>query len=156
MYKYKPVEFKFNPKIESTVRRLRKEQRNSKAVVVMNDLQDMGNLNPHGEMQPINVQGSQEGQNGRIIYRQLGNNNIIHMADDRDIAIRDFAVLTPQVINPKIVRPEVQADNFELKPMMFHMLQTVGQFNKLPSEDPQLHLKLFLEVGDAFKIVGAL
>ncbi|KAH9768947.1 hypothetical protein KPL71_011805 [Citrus sinensis] len=35
------------------------------------------------------------------------------------------------------------------------MLQTVGQFNKLPSEDPHLHLKLFLEVSDAFKIAGA-
>ena len=35
------------------------------------------------------------------------------------------------------------------------MLQTVGQFNGLPSEDPHLHLKLFLEVSDAFKIAGA-
>ncbi|KAH9769561.1 hypothetical protein KPL71_012051 [Citrus sinensis] len=35
------------------------------------------------------------------------------------------------------------------------MLQTVGQFNGLPNEDPHLHLKLFLEVSDAFKIAGA-
>ena len=35
------------------------------------------------------------------------------------------------------------------------MLQTVGQFNGLPSEDPYFHLKLFLEVSDAFKIAGA-
>ena len=45
--------------------------------------------------------------------------------------------------------------NFELKPVMFQMLQTVGQFNGLPYEDPHLHLKLFLEVSDAFKIAGA-
>ncbi|XP_052291700.1 uncharacterized protein LOC127900585 [Citrus sinensis] len=38
---------------------------------------------------------------------------------------------------------------------MFQMLQTVGQFNGLPSEDPHLHLKLFFEVSDAFTIVGA-
>ena len=28
------------------------------------------------------------------------------------------------------------------------------QFNRLPSEDPRLHFKLFLEVSDAFKIAG--
>ena len=49
----------------------------------------------------------------------------------------------------------MEAANFELKPVMFQMLQTVGQFNELPSEDPHLHLKLFLEVSDAFKIAGA-
>ncbi|KAH9714640.1 protein kinase domain-containing protein [Citrus sinensis] len=83
------------------------------------------------------------------LLRNVGgrwNNNIIHMANDRDRAIRDYAVLTPQAIHPGIVRPDVQADNFELKPVMFHMLQTVGQFNGLPSEDPHLHLKLFLEL----------
>ena len=67
------------------------------------------------------------------------------MADDRDRAIRDYPVLTPQTINPGIVKPEVHANNFELKPVMFQMLQTMGQFNGLPSEDPHLHLKLLLE-----------
>ena len=38
---------------------------------------------------------------------------------------------------------------------MFQMLQIVGQFNGQPSKDPHLHLKLFLEVSDAFKIAGA-
>ena len=64
-------------------------------------------------------------------------------------------MLTPQAIIHRIVRPEVQADNFELKPVMFQMLQTVGQFNGLPSEDPHLHRKLFMEVSDTFKIAGA-
>ena len=48
------------------------------------------------------------------------------MADDRDRAIRDYVVLTPQVVHPGIIRPEVEAANFELKPVMFQMLQTVG------------------------------
>ena len=77
------------------------------------------------------------------------------MADDRDRAIRDYTVLIPQAINPRIVKPGVQVDNFELKPVMFQMLQTVGQFNGLPSEDPHLHLILVLEVSDALKIAGA-
>ena len=78
-----------------------------------------------------------------------------HMANDRDRAIRDYAVLTPQAIHPEIVKPDVQTDNFELKPMMFQMLQTMGQFNGLSSEDLHLHLKLFLEVSYTFKVVGA-
>ncbi|KAH9697932.1 hypothetical protein KPL71_023814 [Citrus sinensis] len=77
------------------------------------------------------------------------------MDDDRDRTVRDYVVLTPQVVHPGIIRPEVEAANFELKPVMFQMLQTVGQFNGLPNEDPHLHLKLFLEVSDAFKIAGA-
>ena len=118
----------------------------------MNDLQDKRNLNPREEIQLVNVH---EGLNEQYVQRQPGNNNIIHMADDRDRAIRDYAVLTPQAIHPGIVRLVVQADNFELKPVMFQMLQTVGQFNGLPYKDPHIHLKLFLKVNDAFKIAGA-
>ena len=118
----------------------------------MDYLQDTRNLNPIGEIQPVNVH---EGLNWQHVQRQLGNNNIIHMANDRDRAIRDYAVLTPQTIHPGIVKPDVKADNFELKPVMFQILETVGKFNELPSEDPHLHLKLFLEVSEAFKIAGA-
>ena len=78
------------------------------------------------------------------------------MADDRDRAIRDYVVLTPQVVHPGIIKPEVEAANFELKPVMFQMLQTVGQFNGLANEDLHLHLKLFLEISNAFKIAGAI
>ena len=38
---------------------------------------------------------------------------------------------------------------------MFQMLQKVGQFNRLASEDLHLQLKLFFEVSDAFKITRA-
>ena len=122
------------------------------AAVAMDDLQDLRNLNRREEIQPVNVH---ECLNGQCVQRQLENNNIIHMANDNDKAIRDYAMLTHQVIHSGIVRPDVQADDFELKPVMFQMLQTVRQFNGLPSEDPHLHLKLFLEVSDAFKITGA-
>ena len=118
----------------------------------MNNLQVEGNLNPNGHLQPANIQKE---QNEHANRRQPGNNNIIYMANDKDRSIRDYAVLTPQVIHPDIIRPEVDAVNFELKPVMFQMLQTVGQFNRLPNEDLHLHLKLFLEVSDAFKIAGA-
>ncbi|KAH9779814.1 hypothetical protein KPL71_007852 [Citrus sinensis] len=152
MRKDRSVAFNFDPEIERTIRRLRREQRNSEIASSMNNLQDTWNLNPHGPLQPVNIQ---EEQNEHGNGRQPGNNNIIYMADDRDRAIRDYVVLTPQVVHPGIIRPKVDAVNFELKPVMFQMLQTVGQFNGLPNEDPHLHLKLFLEVSDAFKIAGA-
>ncbi|KAH9681200.1 hypothetical protein KPL71_026880 [Citrus sinensis] len=152
MRKDRSVVFQFNPKIERTIGRLRREQRNSKTVSGMNNLQVEGNLNPHGPLQPANIQ---EEQNEYANRRQPGNNNIIYMADDRDRAIQNYAVLTPQVVYPGIIRPEVDAANFELKPVMFQMLQTVGQFNGLPNEYPHLYLKLFLEVSDTFKIAGA-
>ena len=92
---------------------------------------------------------------GRLFIGNQGTTIYIYMADDKDKAIIDYAMLTPQAINLRIVRLEVQAANFEHKLEMFQMLQTVGQFNGLPSEDPHLHLKIFLDVCDAFKIVGA-
>ena len=48
------------------------------------------------------------------------------MDDAWDKVIRDYAVLTPQVVHPGIIRPEVKAANFELKPVMFQMLQIVA------------------------------
>ena len=151
MRKYKSVDLQFDPEIERTTRRLRREHRKLQAVVAMYDLQDLRNLNRREGIQPVNVH---KGLNGQFVQRQPWNNNIIHMVNDRDRAIRDYAMLTPQTIHPGIVRPDVQAENFELKLVMFYMLQTVGQFNGLLSEDPHLHLKLFLGVSDAFKITG--
>ncbi|XP_062099764.1 uncharacterized protein LOC133805600 [Humulus lupulus] len=37
---------------------------------------------------------------------------------------------------------------------MFQMLQTVGQFSGMPTEDPHLQLRLFIEVSDSFKLPG--
>ncbi|XP_062114415.1 uncharacterized protein LOC133825500 [Humulus lupulus] len=80
--------------------------------------------------------------------------NPIVLADDRARAIREYAAPMFNELNPGIVRPEIQAPQFELKPVMFQMLQTVGQFSGMPTEDPHLHLRSFLEVSDFFKLQG--
>ena len=87
---------------------------------------------------------------------EVGNNgnNAAAMADDRDRAIREYAVPVLHGLNSGIVRPEIQAPQFELKPVMFQMLQTVGQFSGMSTEDPHLHLRLFMEVSDSFKLPG--
>ncbi|XP_062085843.1 uncharacterized protein LOC133791950 [Humulus lupulus] len=80
--------------------------------------------------------------------------NPIALADDRARVIREYAAPMFNELNPGIVRPEIQAPQFELKPVMFQMLQTVGQFSGLPTEDPHLHIRSFLEVSDSFKLQG--
>ena len=120
-----PDLYLLDPKIECTFRRRRREQRVQAESIEMAD--DVGVVN---------------GQNAVVI------------ADDRDRAIREYAVPIFNELNPGIVRPEIQAPQFELKPVMFQMLQTVGQFSGMPTEDPYLHLRLFIEVSDSFKLPG--
>ncbi|KAA3473322.1 oligopeptide transporter 4-like [Gossypium australe] len=59
-------------------------------------------------------------------------------------------------LNPSIVRLEIEAPQFELKLMMFQMFQTVGQFSRMLIEDPHIHLQLFKEVSDSFKLAGVI
>ena len=80
--------------------------------------------------------------------------NSILIADDRDRCIRQYAVPLFSELNPEVRRPNIEATQFELKPVMFQMLQTMGQFSGVPTEDPHLHLRLFMEVSDSFKIAG--
>ncbi|XP_023511572.1 uncharacterized protein LOC111776371 [Cucurbita pepo subsp. pepo] len=80
--------------------------------------------------------------------------NAIHLADDRERAIRAYAHLAVEELYPCIIRPETQGTTFELKPVMFQMLQTIGKFHGLSSEDPHLHLKSFLGVSDSFRFQG--
>ncbi|GMN64851.1 hypothetical protein TIFTF001_033925 [Ficus carica] len=76
------------------------------------------------------------------------------LVDDRDRAIREYAVPILHGLNPGIVRPEIQAPQYELKLVMFQMLQTVGQFSGMATEDPHIHLRLFMEVCGSFKLSG--
>ena len=117
----------FDPEIERTTRRRRKEQRGL-----------------------ADIEGMAEGAGVN-----LGNNAVV-MADDRDRAIREYAVPILYGLNPSIVRPDIQAPQFELKPVMFQMLQTVGQFSGMPTEDPRLHLRLFMEESNCFKMLGVI
>jgi len=80
--------------------------------------------------------------------------NAIHLENDRERAIPAYAYPAVEELNPCIFRPETQGTTFELKPVMFQMLQTIGKFHGLSSEDPPLHLKSFLGVSDSFRFQG--
>ena len=74
--------------------------------------------------------------------------------DDRDMLMEEFA-LPPIVIQSVIRRPSIQANNFELKAVTLQLLQGI-QFHGLPSEDPNTHLKSFLEVCNNVKYNGVI
>ncbi|KAJ9558375.1 hypothetical protein OSB04_012989 [Centaurea solstitialis] len=77
----------------------------------------------------------------------------VHIADDKDRKIRDYATSGDDQFASGIPRPDAN-NRFELKPVMFQMLQTMGQFGGSTVEDPHAHLKSFLEVADSFHIPG--
>ncbi|KAL4283785.1 hypothetical protein GQ457_16G021310 [Hibiscus cannabinus] len=69
-------------------------------------------------------------------------------------SIRDHLLPDLGNLNPGIVTPEIQAAQFELKPVMFNMLNSIGQFGGLPHEDARQHLRSFIEVCDSFRQQG--
>ena len=52
-----------------------------------------------------------------------------------------------------ICRHAINANNFELKLALINMVQQ-NQYGGLPSEDPNVHLAMFLEVCDTIKMNG--
>ena len=130
----RPELLPLDSEIERTFLARRREQQQGLTVVenmVEGEVGDMVNIG-----QPVQV-----------------NNPVPQLAfvDDRDRAIREYAVPMLHGLNPRIVRPEIHAPQFELKLVM---LQTVRQFSGMATKDPYLHLRLFMEVNDSFKLQG--
>ncbi|KAK8659806.1 hypothetical protein V6N13_029999 [Hibiscus sabdariffa] len=68
--------------------------------------------------------------------------------------VRDYLAEDLEGLNPAVMMPEFEAEHFELKPVMFNMLNTLGQFGGTPTENARQHLKSFLEICNSFKIHG--
>ncbi|KAL4311370.1 hypothetical protein GQ457_01G014760 [Hibiscus cannabinus] len=98
--------------------------------------------------------------------RNAANNNQIAAAGEenpplaippiqvQNIFIRDHLLPDLGNLNPRIVTHEIQAAQFELKPVMFNMLNSIGQFVGSPHEDARQHLRSFIEVCDSFRQQG--
>ena len=74
--------------------------------------------------------------------------------NDDDRALEDFVVPLLDGLHASILRLPITTNNFELKLIKFQMLQTVGTFNGLPNEDPNMHLLNFLAICDSYKQNG--
>ncbi|KAL4290743.1 hypothetical protein GQ457_14G015820 [Hibiscus cannabinus] len=68
--------------------------------------------------------------------------------------IRDYLAEDLEGLNPAVTMPDFEAEHFELKPVMFNMLNTLGQFGGTPNENARQHVKSFLEICNSFKIHG--
>ncbi|KAL4310373.1 hypothetical protein GQ457_01G019750 [Hibiscus cannabinus] len=66
--------------------------------------------------------------------------------------VRDYLAEDLEGLNPAVTMPEFEAEHIELKPVMFNMLNTLGQFGGSPTENARQHLKSFLEICNSFKI----
>ncbi|KAK8684196.1 hypothetical protein V6N13_040226 [Hibiscus sabdariffa] len=68
--------------------------------------------------------------------------------------VRDYLAEDLEGLNPAVTILEFEAEHFELKPVMFNMLNTLSQFGGSPAENARQHLKSFLEICKSFKIHG--
>ncbi|KAK8676030.1 hypothetical protein V6N13_034085 [Hibiscus sabdariffa] len=68
--------------------------------------------------------------------------------------VRDYLAEDLEGLNPAVTIPEFEAEHYELKPVMFNMLNTLGQFGGSPTENARQHLKSFMEIYNSFKIHG--
>src|SRR4030042_2451744 len=73
------------------------------------------------------------------------------MALQDDRPLKDYAVPSEDEPHSSIVNPAVQANNFELKPSLLQIVQQ-NQFSGNPTEDPTLHLSVFVQFTDTLKI----
>ncbi|KAK8563354.1 hypothetical protein V6N12_035502 [Hibiscus sabdariffa] len=49
--------------------------------------------------------------------------------------VQDYLAEDLEGLNPAVTIPEFEAEHFELKPVMFNMLNTLGQFGGSPAEN---------------------
>ena len=66
----------------------------------------------------------------------------------------EYSRPTSRGFEGSISRPSVAANNFEIKPALISMIQNSVQFGGLPSEDPNQHLVMFLQLCDTVKYNG--
>ena len=128
--------FQLDPEIERTFRLRRKIQK----VILTSERIPMAERPPHG----------QEEEDEEVFEEQ----DIIKLANSKDGGIMDYAIPVLNQLHTGILKPKITAAHFALKPVMFSMLQTSGQYAGLPSEDPHSHLKSFMEITDTFRTPG--
>lgn len=69
-------------------------------------------------------------------------------------ALKDYSQPKIDDIQSSIVRPAIAANSFEIKPSTIQMMQNSVQFGGASTEDPNMHIRDFIEICDTFKFNG--
>ena len=77
------------------------------------------------------------------------------MAEEHNqIPLKEFAQPSDEEPSSSILNPIIPANNFKLKPSLLQLLQP-NQFTGLATDNPNQHLKVFIQLADTFKTNGA-
>ncbi|WJX23035.1 hypothetical protein P8452_12282 [Trifolium repens] len=71
----------------------------------------------------------------------------------QDRPLRSYAIPSQEEPHNSIAAPAIEANNFELKPSLLQAVQQ-NQFSGNPTDDPNLHLSIFLQYSDTVKANG--
>ncbi|XP_060183225.1 uncharacterized protein LOC132613198 [Lycium barbarum] len=71
------------------------------------------------------------------------------MANNQPVKVREVAVPRMADVTSSIVKPTIEG-HFELKHPMIQLLHSSGQFTGMSHEDPQRHIRTFLQIVDTF------
>ena len=69
--------------------------------------------------------------------------------------LKFYAIPSQDEPHNNIAAPAIEANNFELKPSLLSAVQQ-NQFSGGPTEDPNLHLSVFLQYADTVKANGVI
>lgn len=73
------------------------------------------------------------------------------MAEDQNFrTLKDFALPSNEEPHSSIVNLAIVTNNFELKPTLLQIVQQ-NQFTGLPRENPNQHLKMFIQLADTLE-----
>ncbi|KAL4278505.1 hypothetical protein GQ457_03G013430 [Hibiscus cannabinus] len=112
--------FDYDPELERTRRRLKQEIHNL--------------MNRNNGQQPADGQELPARADGAIAPPAPQMNQQMPARTVRDYLAEDL-----EGLNPAVTMPDFEAEHFELKPVMFNMLNTLGQFGGTPNENARQH-----------------
>ncbi|GMI63454.1 hypothetical protein HRI_000014700 [Hibiscus trionum] len=138
----KEPEYQIDPEIERSCN-LRNRLRLvlAKNEYLEEQLEAMNNQgNPRGPEDPLG-----DGRNKRPVVPPVA---AAARRSCRDYMINDHVELETTL-------PDVEGENFELKPVVFSMINNAGQFSGAATEDAREHLKTFQEICGSFRLPGA-
>ena len=69
-------------------------------------------------------------------------------------ALMDYSQPKINDIQSSIIRLAISANTFEIKSSIIQMIQNSVQFGGSPTEDPNMHIRDFIEICDTFKFNG--